>query len=198
MYIQPNWAREETPLQIPENYSGTAMDPHSPIHTTVPERGAEPAPAISEAESAAERRVLSGEQDDTSGSDAARPAGRAGDAYAAEPPPAPPGEAERDTASEDPSTAEAPRGEPGEPEGQSAPTGETQSVFRNIAPPHRGEGLHLGGFLSRFPFLHSLLPPKHQKGAPGSDLALVVGIFLLLSDNKEDDILPLLLILLLA
>lgn len=63
----------------------------------------------------------------------------------------------------------------------------------------RGGGAPWQAMISRFPFLSSLLPPK--RGAAGgtqtSELALIVGVLLLLS-GEQDDILPILLILLLA
>ncbi len=59
-------------------------------------------------------------------------------------------------------------------------------------------GLPWHALTSRFPFLSSLLPPKKaETERQTSDLALIVGVLLLLS-GEQDDILPILLILLLA
>lgn len=194
MYIQPNWAREEVPLQIPENYSGTAMDPHSPLH--LPPAAA---PAANETEApvstAPDEAVGSPEQND----------------------PQQPLEA-----SGQQSPDGAPRcsteGEKSAPKAESVfqsmpPEGARESPREGCecCEPCRsatgrgadcGRAAHIepgGGALARFPFLSLLLPPKHRGGgAAGTDLALIVGVFLLLSGNKEDELLPLLLLLLLA
>lgn len=83
---------------------------------------------------------------------------------------------------------EAPRGQEEEP--QAAPT-----MGRGHQAPPRGKE----GLLSRFPLLSSLLPPTRGEGAH-SDLftwVLLGAAVLLFLDDRTDDILPLLLILLL-
>ena len=62
-----------------------------------------------------------------------------------------------------------------------------------------GKGLPLHALVSRFPVLSSLLPPKKPEGkrTQTSDLALILGVLLLLA-GEQDDILPILLVLLLA
>lgn len=219
LYIQPNWAREEPPLQIPENYSGTAMKPHPPIHIPTPGKEEAIPPgdnAVSEIEtdtetalSAPETPVPAGE---SSGLRFAMPTPEYRPTDVTDRPeksvdPGVPFLEKRQTAKEETATPGGDTREP-RPDGRDAPGedcapagagahGDAQSVFRKMPPPRRGDGSH-GGLFTRFPFLTSLLPPKHHGAPPSSDLALVVGVFLLLSDNKEDDVLPLLLLLLLA
>ena len=134
MYIQrqPDFGRDREPLQIPENYSGTAVTPGG-VPTEKEERAEIPA----------------------------------GQAFLPE-------TAKREEKAEEPS---APAGcEPKE---------------------EKPRGLPWHALTSRFPFLSSLLPPKKAESRQTSDLALIVGVLLLLS-GEQDDILPILLILLLA
>ncbi len=81
------------------------------------------------------------------------------------------------------------------------PGGEAAPVGAGCEPPReeKPHGLPWHALASRFPFLSSLLPPKKAESASRqtSDLALIVGVLLLLS-GEQDDILPILLVLLLA
>lgn len=49
--------------------------------------------------------------------------------------------------------------------------------------------------LSRLPWLSALLPPAHHGGG-FAELLPILGLYFLLADNKEDDLLPILLLLL--
>ena len=200
LYIQPNWARDEAPLQIPENYSGTAMNPHPPIHISDPVQMPTEVDTVSEVSDSANSPSFSAQPDSVHVSAGENSGGLFETRTESEdPPPDAPGDPGEHPAPEHPfASADTPRSTSAEPLGSGEGAhGDAQSVFRKMPPPHKWEGAH-GGLFSRFPFLTSLLPPKHHGAPPSSDLALVVGVFLLLSDNKEDDVLPLLLLLLLA
>lgn len=103
-----------------------------------------------------------------------------------------------------PATSAVTQGEPAAPEvapppeqAGGEPTAAAFAEKEEKAPP--GKGLPLHALVSRFPVLSSLLPPKKPEGkrTQTSDLALILGVLLLLA-GEQDDILPILLVLLLA
>ena len=97
---------------------------------------------------------------------------------------------------------------PQSPPEEIAPQNEAKPTSEQEAPPtaealcHKEERPQGSPFLTRLPFLSSLLPPARHEGSksglPEWGVALLV-IFLLLGDNRRDsnDLLPLMLLLLL-
>lgn len=203
MYIQPTRKNALESLQIPDNYSGTAMRrtqpsavyPDEESHrgeapfiapTTVRDASASPAlPYSAEFEEAAPRETTDiPEGVELSSIDATTDDVPTTDTYQAE---------NFDSAGADPTPHQADHAHPAE--GASEP-----ERNENARPAGAFFGKHAdrSGFFSRFPFLSALLPPKRQHGRGGEDIALILGLLLLLSDSKENDILPFLLILLIA
>lgn len=120
------------------------------------------------------------------------PSGYSGSAFSPPTPPIPPSPPIPPTPDEEDSaepTAEAPtEGDGTAASEESAPTAE------------EGAESTPAGLFSKLPFLSSLLPPprhrgEHREGLP--EWALVALIFFLLGDSRENDLLPILLILLL-
>lgn len=194
MYIQPNFGKEKGSLQIPKNYSGTAVVPHA---TASADR--ERSPALRQSEAKYEKEADPPFERARGGANPLLPPEKPDmpPTGAAEPPPAGGKEPFPD----------------GEPHvggtGTAPPHAYTSEKPPDEAPVFAGtNGKKLtpsGGILnfhalaSRFPFLSSLLPPRRKDRQPKSnnDLLLVLGVILLISGEQDDDFLPLLLILLL-
>ena len=110
------------------------------------------------------------------------PKGYSGNAFRQEDTAPPP----RDAPAKEPEVKEAPPDTPG-----GCPPPEDVPV---MGPPPKEEGL-----FSRLPFLSSLLPPqrKRKEGRCGGEWLIWGIVLFLLLDNNENDLLPLLLLLLL-
>lgn len=187
MYIQPSFGKEKEPLQIPDNYSGTAMMP------TGQEFSAD-ASALA-GQPGEYRREGENNPPPEMTREGAETARRAGGEPAPESPAAEPsyGGESADTTEREGVQNEG---------GALGKTGGEVPVFagkngKKPTPP--GGILNFHALAARFPFLSSLLPPKRKNPPQGnSDFLLILGLILLLSGEQDDDILPFLLLLLLV
>ena len=90
-----------------------------------------------------------------------------------------------------------PAEEPKSPPDAEAPAVEAVAEAVREAPAEDAEAAPVGGLLGRMPLLSSLLPPRRSgRKEGGSDLLVLGVLFLLLREEGDGDLLPLLLLLL--
>ena len=128
------------------------------------------------------------------------PKGYSGSAFAEEPTPPAPTEPTAAPAVPPPAQEDAPPQNDEACAGELATDGAKAAAEETAAAPAFAEGGLGGGLFGRLPFLSHLLPPAGRRGKKDkgiSDLLMLGIVLLLLFESEENDLLPLLILLLL-